>query len=242
MVASSQVTHSAFVKETSAMGSDTWKIPRDRKILVIIEHLEPVLGEWIWLEYKHVSRMVGRDGVIFTNVSNRMEASKLKELGEVEKDSVVDLLDHISYPMIVLDPQATEPLSPKSLTDVTCLIVGGILGDHPAKGRTKQAITSKIRESQSRNLGEHQFSVEGAVYVALQVASGKRITDIPVVEGIEIAISKHCTNFLPFAYPLIKGKPLLAPGLRQYLRRGIHKDDEILFRTGRPRSIAQNQR
>ena len=219
------------------MRSNILKKRRGRELSVIIEHLEPVLGEWIWLEYRHVSKMVGRDGILFTNVTDRREASKLREIGEVQRDSIVNLIDPINSPMIVLDPQALEQVSPTDFVHSTCLVVGGILGDHPPKGRTKQAITSKMRNSQSRNLGEHQFSVDGAVYMALQVASGKQIAEIPIIDGIEVTINEHYTNLLPFAYPLIKERPLLAPGLRQYLKRGIIRDEEILFRTGRPRTI-----
>ena len=204
---------------------------------MIVEHLEPVLGKWIWLEYKHVSRMVGRDGVIFTNVANRRAASKLREIGEVQRHSIVDTVGSTNSQMIVLDPQAPSHLSPNDFIHSTSLIVGGILGDHPPKGRTRQAITSKMVNSQSRNLGGHQFSIDGAVYMALQVAQGQKITEIPVVDGVEVTINQRYTNLLPFAYPLIKERPLLAPGLRQYLKRGIIKDEEILFRTGRPRSI-----
>jgi ribosome biogenesis SPOUT family RNA methylase Rps3 len=210
------------------------------RVSVIIEHLEPVLGEWIWLEYKHASNMVGREEILFTNVKNRKEASKLREIGEVEYESIVNLKNSMS-PMIVLDPQTLEQLSAKDFGDNTSLIIGGILGDYPARGRTTQAITSKMRNSQSRSLGAHQFSVDGAVYMALQVASGKEIGKIPVKVGIEVIVSKRHTNVLPFAYPLTKGKPLLTPGLRQYLKRGILKDEEILFRTGRPRSAVQKQ-
>jgi ribosome biogenesis SPOUT family RNA methylase Rps3 len=208
---------------------------------VIIEHLEPVLGKWIWLEYKHVSKMAGRDNVLFTNVGNRYDASKLREIGEVRRNSIVDLIDKISRPTITLDPQAHEQLSPSDFVDNKSLIVGGILGDHPPRGRTRQAITSRIKNSQARNLGEYQFSVDGAVYVAMQVASGKRIAEIPIVNRIEIAITRHYSNLLPFAYPFLRGKPLLAPGLRRYLRLEISKDEEILFKTGRPRSVAHDR-
>jgi ribosome biogenesis SPOUT family RNA methylase Rps3 len=76
------------------------------------------------------------------------------------------------------------------------------------------------------------------VYVALKVASGKLISDIPVKLDVETVVSRKHVTILPFAYPLVRGKPLMAPGLREYLRREIFEDEEILFRTGRARSVA----
>jgi ribosome biogenesis SPOUT family RNA methylase Rps3 len=209
---------------------------RRRKVSVVIEHLEPVLGEWIWLEYRHVSKMVGQENILFANVKNRSEATKLAEIGRVTSNSVIDLKNITNTLAFVLDPQASQQLSPTDFTDNTSLIVGGILGDYPARGRTKKEITTKMK-SESRNLGATQFSVDGAVCMALQVASGLEIREIPVKVGMELSLGKHLVNVLPFAYPIIGRKPLLTPGLRQYLRRGIVKDEEILFRTGRPRSI-----
>lgn len=205
--------------------------------MVLIEHLEPVLGKWIWLEYKHVSKMVGRENLLFTNIRNNKEAFKLRELGRVSPKSVVQSKQLGDSP-IILDPQSLVPLVPEDFTGDTCLVVGGILGDHPPRGRTSLALTKKLPHMSSRNLGLYQFSVDGAVYVALNIASGKLIADIPVKLGAELSLSKKHVTFLPFAYPLVRGKPLMAPGLRQYLRREIFEDEEVLFRTGRSPSVA----
>nr|MDO8100326.1 SAM-dependent methyltransferase [Candidatus Njordarchaeota archaeon] len=207
------------------------------RLLVIIEHLEPVLGKWIWLEYEHVSKMVGRENLLFTNIRNKKEAFKLVELGKVSLKSVVHSKELARHTSIILDPQSPMPLLPKDFTGDTCLIVGGILGDHPPRGRTRLALTRKLSHLLSRNLGPYQFSVDGAVYVALSVASGNLLTDIPIELGAEIKISKKHVTFLPFAYPLVRGKPLMASGLRRYLRQEIFEDEGVLFRTGSARSI-----
>ncbi|WXG43133.1 MAG: SAM-dependent methyltransferase [Promethearchaeati archaeon SRVP18_Atabeyarchaeia-1] len=220
------------------MGSSVGEKYQSHVLPVIIEHLEPVLGEWIWLEYQHASRMVGDKNITFANVKNKREAHKLREIGKVTHNSVVELRNIIGISLVVLDPQAPVELSPRDFSLDISLVVGGILGDHPARGRTRQSITTKIPESQSRNLGPHQFSVDGAIYVALQVAANRDISEIPVEVGMEVTVSKRHTDLLPFAYPLVEGKPLLTPGLREYLRRGISRDEEVLFRTGRPRSVA----
>jgi len=208
-----------------------------KRLLVIVEHLEPVLGKWIWLEYEHVSRMVGRENLLFTNIRNEKEAYKLAELGKVSPRSVIRSKELVKHTSIILDPQSPMPLLPEDFTGDTCLIVGGILGDHPPRGRTRLALTRQLSRLLSRNLGPYQFSVDGAVYVALNVASGKLLTDIPIELGAEIKISKKHVTFLPFAHPLVRGKPLMTSGLRRYLRQEIFEDEEVLFRTGRARSI-----
>jgi ribosome biogenesis SPOUT family RNA methylase Rps3 len=208
---------------------------------VIIEHLEPVLGKWIWLEYRHVSRMVGRENLLFTNVRSNKERSKLRELGMASRKSIVQSWE-TSGTKIILDPQSAVSLMPEDFTSGTHLVLGGILGDHPPIGRTNLALTTKLPDTPSRNLGSHQFSIDGAVYIALQVATGKRITDIPIKIGVETIVSKKHVTLLPFAYPLVGGKPLMAPGLRSYLKKEIFEDEEIMFRTGRPLSVAQTAR
>jgi ribosome biogenesis SPOUT family RNA methylase Rps3 len=208
------------------------------KVSIIIEHLEPVLGKWIWLEYRHVSIIVGYKNLLFTNVRKRAEAIKLKEIGNVTRISMVNMRQKQNRSAIILDPQAVDPLSPSDFRDNTCLVIGGILGDHPASGKTKRILTDSMPFLPSRNLGKDQFSVDGAVYMATQIASGKSIADIPVKIGVEIAVDKRVSSFLPFAYPMVKGKPLIAPGLREYLRKEVFRDEEILFKTGIPRSVA----
>jgi ribosome biogenesis SPOUT family RNA methylase Rps3 len=223
--------------EESAMKDQSNENKRRGKVLIIVEHLEPVLGKWIWLEYRHVSNMVGCQNLLFANVRRRNEVPRLKEIGNVTSKSIVNLRSE-NKAMVILDPRSPNPLSPLDFSDNTSLIIGGILGDHPATGRTKLSLTDKMPYLPSRNIGPHQFSVDGAVHIALEVASGKSITEIPIKVGVEIAIGKRESSFLPFAYPLVRGKPLLARGLREYLRKGIFKDEEILFRTGRAPSVA----
>jgi ribosome biogenesis SPOUT family RNA methylase Rps3 len=228
----------AVKTEEFAMESQSGKNERIAKVSIIVQHLEPILGKWIWLEYRHVSSMVGYQNLLFTNVRRRNEVLKLKEIGNVTSKSIVNLRGSKDKAMIILDPRSPSQLSPADFADNTSLIIGGILGDHPANGRTKLALTDKMPCLASRNLGSNQFSVDGAVHTALEVASGKSITDIPTRVGVEIVVSRRHSSFLPFAYPLVRGKPLLAPGLREYLRKEVFDDEEILFRTGRARSVA----
>jgi ribosome biogenesis SPOUT family RNA methylase Rps3 len=208
------------------------------KVSIIIEHLELVLGKWIWLEYKHVSDMVGYENLFFANVRRRSDASKLREIGNVTRVSAVNLPKRQNRPMIILDPQSPNPLLHSDFSDRTRLVIGGILGDHPAGGRTKMALTDRMPFIPNRNLGHYQFSVDGAVHTAMKIVTGKSIADIPIRVGVEIKINRRHSCYLPFAYPLVKGKPLLAPGLREYLRKGVFRDEEMLFKTGIAPSVA----
>ena len=54
----------------------------------IIEHLEPRLYKWCLIEYKHISDIIAKKSLIFTNLKNKKYADKLKNSGEVFKKSI----------------------------------------------------------------------------------------------------------------------------------------------------------
>lgn len=208
------------------------------KPLVIIEHLEPILTKWVYLEYRHVSMLVGRDHLIITNVTDEKARNELNELGRVYKKSIRILIDEIEHDKaIILEPQATRRLEPNDFdTSEIIVIVGGIMGDNPPKGRTWKLLTSELMgRAIPRSLGPRQLSVDGAVYVALQIASGRKLDEIPLTENIEVEVTSPFPGMknivvLPFAYPLINGKPLLAPGLVEYLKHEIVLDEDEIIR------------
>jgi ribosome biogenesis SPOUT family RNA methylase Rps3 len=59
--------------------------------VVIVEHLEAELSPWLLLEYRHVSRIHGRDHTWFTNVAARYHRI-IEIYGRVFEESVIDLL------------------------------------------------------------------------------------------------------------------------------------------------------
>ncbi len=187
--------------------------------MIVIEHLD-VASEWILLEYKHVIEMA-RDKVMFTNVNDARLAEFLKREGvPFRRVSVAELLHELPKPIIVLDPMAKKALEPEEAKGT--LIIGGILGAHPPRGRTKRELTDKLKV-EARNLGPHQLSIDGAVWVALQIMRGKRLEDLkfvlnPVIELQELPGVKMEVE-LPFAYPEVDGKPLLTPGIERYLKK-----------------------
>ena len=70
----------------------------------IIEHLEPRLFKWCIIEYTHISEIVGKDNLIFTNIREN-DIKKLEKLGEVYTKSVKKMNFDNSC---VLDPFAKK--------------------------------------------------------------------------------------------------------------------------------------
>ena len=185
---------------------------------IVIEHLEDGLWTWVYLEYENISSYLGRDKLIFTNVWRDEWVKKLSPLGEVWRNSILDYND-VSR-LIILDPFADETLEPGHVNEGDMLIIGGILSDHPPRKRTYMFITSKLVDKGVRvyNLGPKIFPIDSAALVAYLIACGKRLSDIEIVEGLEIDICEEAKLILPFAYPVVDGRPFIHPRLVELLK------------------------
>jgi len=181
--------------------------------IFIIEHMEPKVWTWCLLEYSHMSSVVGKENLWFTNVKNGAE--KLKKLGKVFSESVTSM--ELGSP-VILDAEANEKLKPADAKKFTHIIFGGILGDYPARGRT-QDIIIKMQGVATRNMGKEQMSTDTAVLVAHTILSGKHLEDIQFTHHVDIDIKKGESVTLPYKYVIRDGKPILAPGLVEMLRR-----------------------
>lgn len=181
-------------------------------VIYVIEHLEPRLSPWCLLEYKHISKVVGKSKVWFTNVKKPSKA--LKDLGRVfSKPS------HL-FPLpnpCVLDPLAKKTLSSNELNRISHLIFGGILGDHPPKERTREIFPDQY--VLRRNLGSKQMSTDTAVLVAKAIVGGGRLSKISFKDVIEIPLNKGESVLLPYRYLVRNRNPVIAPGLIHYLKR-----------------------
>ncbi len=186
-------------------------------MLFVIEHLEPKMSEWLHIEYSHAAQIVGRKRLLITNVKKKGEFRKLVEIARVERKRARELFKQRE--LIVLDPRARKKLSPTDMRGRGVIVVGGILGEDPPLGRTRELLTRTLPRAPARNLGKEQFAIDGATYVAKQVLGGKRLEEVPVQLGLEIKISEIHSTFLPYAFPLIKGKPLISRELVAYLKR-----------------------
>ncbi len=172
----------------------------------VIEHLDPRLWKWSFIEYKHISDFAGKENTIFTNIRGPKTIEKLKKIGEVYEKSVKELkFDNAC----VLDPDAKETLSPKDKFDY--LILGGILGDNPPQKRTKKEITSRMGLP-ARNLGPRQMSTNTAAYVAWKISKGTPLQKIQFEEQLVIKVSDWEEVILDFPYVKENGKLVLPDG------------------------------
>jgi len=186
-------------------------------MLFVIEHLEPKLSEWIHIEYSHAAQIVGRKRLLITNVKKKGEFRKLVKIAGVERKRACELFKQRE--LIVLDPRARKKLSPTEMPGRRVIVIGGILGEEPPLGRTKELLTRTLHRASARNIGKGQFAIDGATYVAKQVSEGKSLEEIPVQHGLEIQISEVHSTFLPYTFPFVRGKPLISRELIAYLKR-----------------------
>ncbi len=182
------------------------------KRIFIIEHLEEKVWKWCLFEYEHISKIVGKNNLWFTNIKSS-DAKKLSKFGQVFKQSVKSMA---LQKTCVLDPEAPKPLL-KSDGKFQFFIFGGILGDYPARKRTKEELSSFMPESEKRNLGKEQMATDNAVYVTKQILGGKS-SSLKFQEGVTIKINKIESTDLPFKYVQVNGKPLISKKVINYLK------------------------
>jgi len=194
---------------------------------IIIEHLEHEISPWLLLEYRHVSRIHGKERVWFTRVPIRYHRL-LGLYGHVFEESVIELLvkGFINPSQtIVLDPLAPCKLQYSDLVAAKYVVIGGILGDHPPRGRTRIRITSRVPSTvRAFNIGEEQYSIDGSAYYVKYLVEYKSDEGFQYIDGVRVEI-EYGYVYLPYRYPLVDGKPLLADGLEYYLKYRKLRDD-----------------
>jgi ribosome biogenesis SPOUT family RNA methylase Rps3 len=211
------------------------------KPLIVVEHLEDHFSKWVRAEYEHAKIIVG-DRFVVTNAGRF--CSEIAEVVGAEncfKESILSLQGVLySNPshVIILDMRADKPLTPGEAGNAEAIVIGGILGDHPPRGRTWSQLTSKaLREGmKARHLGMYQLSIDGAVYVAYQVLRGRSLDEIelvlnPVIE-VELGDGFVREIELPFAYPRVRGKSLIYKKVVELLRSGLGYEEYRLAREG----------
>ncbi len=182
--------------------------------MFVIEHLEPELYDWCIIEYKHISRIVGKSNLWFTNIKKK-DRKKLTRYGKVFHESVKQI--GLSRACL-LDPEADETLSPVNSLDYSFFIFGGILGDYPPKKRTKNELTRFMKGIKTFNIGKEQMSTDNAVYTVKQILDGKILNKLKFQEGLDIKINRIQSTQLPYRYNVIKGKPLISRELVKFIK------------------------
>jgi ribosome biogenesis SPOUT family RNA methylase Rps3 len=195
---------------------------------IVIEHLEPKLSTWLLLEYENASKIVKKK-IWFMNIKDKETQKKLKKLGTIRQQSVLKIFPHEK--LVILDPRAKMTLTSEDLKDAIA-VVGGILGEYPPHSRTKALLTSKAPKAKTRNLGHEQFTIDGAVYIAKKIIEGKKISAIPTKHGLILRTKLKPSGVyeveLPYAYPVVAGKPVISKKLLHYLTK--IKNPKIVWR------------
>lgn len=195
----------------------------------VIEHLEEEIGKWLYIEYKHASEIVGRENLMFTNVKGVEDRNLLSEFGEVEARSFRDVFRQDE--VVILDPKAERKLVTSDFYGKKAVVIGGILGDNPPRGRTQKYLSNLCPKAIKRNLGRKQFSIDGAVYMAKMVSEGIPLEAIRVVDGLNIKVDEFVEIYLPYVYPLNDGKPVIHEELVKYLSsEDVVRDEEVLLK------------
>lgn len=183
--------------------------------LLVLEHCEPALSDWLLLEYQHAAR-IWNNHIVFTRVTKKKDTSILKKMGCVEKGKASDIFANKKG--IILDPLAKKPLTHQDCSQCDILIIGGILGYEEPKGRTKKMISDHAPFA-TRHLGSIQLSIDGSAFVAKAISLGIPLQDIEIASEIEIVHDSVHSTILPFGYPIIDNKPIITPGLIDYLKK-----------------------
>lgn len=208
--------------------------------LIVIEHLEPYTSTWMYIELRHASLLAGRKRFWLTNVKRRCEKTLLAELGTVYTESISTILHRLEdYRIVVLDPQTDALLTPEDFRAPAAVVIGGIMGGHPPLGRTRSMLTSKLQGKNVavRSLGPGQYTIDGAVYMALKVAGGARLAEIPVSRGLRLRHPGGWHVELPFTYPVENGKPVISRDEVEYILYKLEEDEEKALREGVEPSI-----
>ncbi len=204
------------------------------KITYIIEHMEETLSQWIYIEYKHAASYL-KDKLMITNISRKEERAKLESLVKVTEKSVSNIIGEETA--LVLDPKAEKPLEPEDIKLSKYVVVGGILGDHPPRGRTRKILVPRIKRPIPRSLGDKQLSIDGAVVTAfLVLEKGMRLNEIPFIDNYVINLQSYPgvvhSIQLPYRYPIVEGKVFFSRELESYITKRIMYDENS-FLTGR---------
>jgi ribosome biogenesis SPOUT family RNA methylase Rps3 len=178
----------------------------------IIEHLEEEVYDWCFLEYKSMSKQVGKESLIITNVKNPKDREKLSEFAETREESVLDMKPENAC---LLDMDAEKELKPDDKFDF--LVFGGILGDYPPQKRTMKFLADL--KAEKRHLGKEQMATDNAVLTAKMISSGKKLSEIGFIDNPSIEMEEGLDLELPYRFVKINGKPYISEELLLHIKK-----------------------
>lgn len=180
----------------------------------IIVHMEKRLYKWALLEYEHLAELLGKDALLFTNLTKAME-KKLALLGKTTTHSVDKI--QLTKPCL-LDPHADKTLTTEEAKQFSDFIFGGILGDYPPQKRTIE-LAKLLPQIPRRNLGNAQMSTDTAVFVTKKIIDGIPLEKLIFLDGYVIQMGKNMEVSLPYRYLVEKGKAVFSEKLLLYLKK-----------------------
>ena len=178
----------------------------------IIEHLEEEVYDWCFLEYKSMSKSVGKENLIIANIKNAEDRKKLEPYAEVKEESVLDLKFNN---ICLLDMDAEKELSPED--NFENLIFGGILGDNPPQKRTVKFLSSL--KAEKRHLGKMQMATDNAVLTAKIITDGKKFSEIKFIDNPSITMEEGMDLELPYRFVEVNGKPFISEELLFHIKK-----------------------
>lgn len=180
----------------------------------IIVHMEKRLYKWALLEYEHLAELVGKEKLLFTNLTQSM-AKKLSPFGKTITQPIEEI--PLTKPCL-LDPNTEKTLTPEDAKRFSDFIFGGILGDFPPQKRTQELVKLLPRVPR-RNLGKQQMSADTAVFVAKKIYDGIPFERLFFQDGYVIPMGKNMEVSLPYRYVVEKGKAMFSEKLLDYLKK-----------------------
>ncbi len=191
--------------------------------IIVIDNLEVKASRWVVEEYVeafHVARSSGFKLYVSGLVTPELEALLARRGVEILGDSrsLCNRPDSI-----LLDLWAEKTLDPLEAWGASCFIIGGIMGDHPPRGRTR-LLYDKYPYAARRNIGPLQFSVDGTVKVLVKILKGMKVEEIKVEYPVTLEVKTPLGTIvveLPYAYPLEGERPMVPEGIVRLIEKGI---------------------
>ncbi len=202
--------------------------------IIVIEHQEEHPTRWLLAEYEESYREAERSGLklLISNVRDPRLQSLLSSKG------IPWIWEHswqvFDIPgTIVLDMWAPRDLTPEEALVGRVFIIGGIMGDHPPRGRGRH-LSWSFDWSSKRKIGDIQMSINTTAWALARIIEGYSIEELPLCsQGANVKISSGLMSFeiyLPYAYPCDEsGKPLIPRRIMEILSRGVVWEEEYLM-------------
>lgn len=193
----------------------------------VVEHLDPELEQWSSLEYQtiaHESNQADASFILSSVPANLRLPDQLRSVKglTIENRSVEELFAEHKHRVCLLDPAATQELSPEDANDFDVFLFGGILGDDPPRDRT-----SELRQKgfTGRRLGPVQMTTDTAVRTTRIVIQDKTpLSEIAFIDHPELKINKHESTEMPFRYVKDKNdQPVMPPGMIELIKLDADK-------------------